>query len=196
MESVITELEGTLLKSSDVFSYFMLMAFEASGLIRFALLLFSWPIIRLLEAAGMAELGLRVATLVAVFGVRKTEIESVSRAVLPKFLMDDLDMNVWRVASGFKKRVVVTKMPRVMVERFAKEHLLADKVVGCELEFNRFGFATGLVEGGFGSVVEEINELFDLSNGGRRPSMGLGRPSSCSSFLDLCEVSLTNFCML
>ncbi|KAL0539351.1 hypothetical protein IC582_023562 [Cucumis melo] len=187
MESVIAELEGTLLMSSDVFSYFMLMAFEASGLIRFALLLFSWPLIRLLEAAGMEEFGLRLATFVAVFGVRKAEIESVSRAVLPKFFMDDLDMNVWKVTSGFKKRVVVTKLPRVMVERFVKEHILADEVIGCELGFNRFGFATGLVEGGFGSVVDEIYEVFDLGNGGRRPSMGLGRPSSCSSILDLCE---------
>lgn len=137
----------------------------------------------------MAEVGLRVATFVAVFGVRKTEIDSVSRAVLPKFFMDDVNMNVWRVASGFRRRVVVTKMPRVMVEMFVKEHLRADKVVGCELEFNRFGFATGFVKGGFGFVGEEIYEMFDLGNGGTRPSMGLGRPS-CSSFLDLCEVSL------
>lgn len=196
MESVIAELEGTLLKSSDVFSYFMLMAFEASGLIRFALLLFSWPLIRLLKAAGMEELGLRLATFVAVFGVRKAEIESVSRAVLPKFFMDDLNINVWKVTSGFNKRVVVTKLPRVMVEMFVKEHLLADEVIGCELGFNRFGFATGLMEGGFGSAVDEICEVFDLGNGGRKPTMGLGRPSSCSSILDLCEVSLTIFCML
>ena len=193
MESVIAELEGTLLKSSDVFSYFMLMAFEASGLIRFTLLLFSWPLVRLLDAAGMAELGLKLATFVATFGVRKAEIESVSRAVLPKFFMDDLNMDVWRVTSRFRRRVVVTKMPRVMVEMFVKEHLRADEVVGCELGFNRFGFATGLVKGGLGSVVEEISRIFELGNDGRRPTMGMGRPSSSSSFLGLCEVSYFTF---
>ncbi|XP_022992779.1 glycerol-3-phosphate acyltransferase 5-like [Cucurbita maxima] len=187
MESVIAELEGTLLKSSDVFSYFMLMAFEASGLIRFTLLLLSWPLVCLLDAAGMAEVGLKLATFVATFGVRKAEIESVSRAVMPKFFMDDLNMDVWRVTSRFGRRVVVTKMPRVMVEMFVKEHLRADEVVGCELGFNRFGFATGLVKGGLGSVVEEISQLFELGNGGRRPTMGMGRPSSSSSFLGLCE---------
>ncbi|BFG24752.1 hypothetical protein CerSpe_110260 [Prunus speciosa] len=77
MESVAFELEGTLLKDPDPFSYFMLVAFEASGLIWFALLLM-----------------------------------------------------VWKVFSSYDRRVVVTKMPRVMVERFAKEHLTADEVIG------------------------------------------------------------------
>ncbi|BFG41217.1 hypothetical protein CerSpe_274910 [Prunus speciosa] len=34
------------------------------------------------------------------------------------------------VFSLYDRRVVVTKMPRVMVERFVKEHLTADEVVG------------------------------------------------------------------
>ncbi|PQQ04713.1 glycerol-3-phosphate acyltransferase 5 [Prunus yedoensis var. nudiflora] len=57
MESVAFELEGTLLKDPDPFSYFMLVAFEASGLIRFAFLLMVWPIIRFLEMIGMEEAG-------------------------------------------------------------------------------------------------------------------------------------------
>lgn len=188
MESVVVELEGTLLKSSDIFSYFMLVAFEASGLIRFGLLLFSWPLVRLLEVAGLEEAALRVAVFVAVAGVRKAEIEAVSRAVLPKFFMEDVDMDGWRVVSGFERRVVATRLPRVMVERFAKEHLRADEVIGCDLGFNRLGFATGFVKGGIGCVGEEICKVFNLGNGGSRPSMGLGRPSSCSSFLGLCKV--------
>ena len=53
MESVIAELEGTLVKNPDPFSYFMLIAFEASGLIRFAILLFLWPVIRFLDLFGL-----------------------------------------------------------------------------------------------------------------------------------------------
>ncbi|GJV69523.1 hypothetical protein Tco_1485032 [Tanacetum coccineum] len=42
------------------------------------------------------------------------------------------------------KSVVVTKMPRVMVERFVKEHLRADYVIGSELMVSWFGLASGL----------------------------------------------------
>lgn len=187
MESVVAELEGTLLKDPDVFSYFMLIAFEASGLIRFALLLALWPLIRLLEAFGRGDDGLKITIFVATFGVPFSEIEAVARAVLPKFYLDDIDMEAWRVFSSYDKRVVVTKMPRIMVERFVKEHLRADHVVGTELSTNRFGLATGFVEDEFGSIAKSFATLF----GDQEPSLGLGRPSSCfgSFFLPLCKVS-------
>ncbi|KAF4392631.1 hypothetical protein F8388_003051 [Cannabis sativa] len=54
---------------------------------------------------------------VAVAGVRESEIVSVARAVLPKFNMDDLDMEAWKVFSSYDKRVVVTKTPMIFVER-------------------------------------------------------------------------------
>ncbi|XP_022764521.1 glycerol-3-phosphate acyltransferase 5-like isoform X1 [Durio zibethinus] len=116
MESVVSELEGTLLKDPDLFSYFMLVAFEASGLIRFALLLLFWPVIRLLELLGMDDAGLKLMVFLATMGLHVSEIESVSRAVLPKFYMDDIDMEAWKVFSSYDKRVVVTKTPRIMVE--------------------------------------------------------------------------------
>ncbi|XP_061363732.1 glycerol-3-phosphate acyltransferase 5-like isoform X2 [Gastrolobium bilobum] len=123
MESVVSELEGTLVKDLDAFSYFMLVAFEASGLIRFVLLLTLWPLIRFLDMVGMGDAGLKLMIFVAVAGVPLSEIESVARAVLPKFYMDDLDMDAWKVFSSYDKKVVVTKTPRIMVERFVKEHL-------------------------------------------------------------------------
>ncbi|XP_073121843.1 glycerol-3-phosphate acyltransferase 5-like [Henckelia pumila] len=186
MESVVSELEGTLLKDLDTFSYFMLIAFEASGLIRFALLLASWPLVRLLELCGRGDYGLKITIFVATAGVPISEIEAVARAVLPKFYLDDIDMEAWRVFSSYEKRVVATKMPRVMVERFVKEHLKADGVVGNELYVNRFGFATGFVGGDdFGSFRRRMAELF----GGEKPSLGLGRPDSAcgSSFLPFCH---------
>ncbi|KAK9282818.1 hypothetical protein L1049_011041 [Liquidambar formosana] len=161
----------------------MLVAFEASGLIRFALLLILWPIIRLLDVLGMEDAALKLTIFVAVAGVRKSEIESVSRAVLPKFYMDDIDMEAWRVFSSYDKRIVVTKTLSVMVERFVKEHLRADEVIGSELVVNRFGFATGFVKNEIGSVGDRVAMLFR----DEQPSLGVGRPTSSSSFFSLCK---------
>ncbi|KAG2730328.1 hypothetical protein I3843_01G281100 [Carya illinoinensis] len=186
VESVVAELEGTLLKDPDPFSYFMLVAFEASGLIRFASLLMLWPVIRLLDMMGMADAGLKLMIFVAVVGVREAEIESVSRAVLPKFYMDGIDTEAWKVFSSYDKRVVVTKTPRIMVERFVKKHLRADEVLGSELVLNRFGFATGFVEEyDIRPLSDRVAKLFV----DEPPSLGLGRPTSAagSSFLSLCK---------
>ncbi|CAK9134813.1 unnamed protein product [Ilex paraguariensis] len=182
MDSVVSELEGTLLKDHDSFSYFMLIAFEASGLIRFALLLMLWPVIRLLEVCGKDDVGLKLTIFVATVGLRVSEIESVARAVLPKFFVDDIDLEAWKVFSSYDKRVAVTKTPRIMVEMFVKEHLRADEVIGSELVVNRFGFTTGLIEDDFGSISDRVAELF----GDKQPSLGLGRPQSGSSSLSLC----------
>ncbi|KAI4338095.1 hypothetical protein L6164_016447 [Bauhinia variegata] len=169
--AVVSELEGTLLKDSDPFSYFMLMAFEASGLIRFVVLLILWPVIRLLSMVGMEDATLKLMIFVAVAGIPESEIESVARAVLPKFYMDDLEMGAWRMFSSYKKRVVVTKMPRVMVEWFVMEHLRADKVIGSEL-ITRLGFATGLIEyGSIDTIAGKVAKLFN----NEETTLGLGR---------------------
>ncbi|XP_008778088.1 glycerol-3-phosphate acyltransferase 5-like [Phoenix dactylifera] len=179
--SIVSELEGGLLKDTDPFPYFMLIAFEASGLVRFTILLLLWPAIRLLGLLGMGELGLKLMTFVAVAGVRMSEIEAVSRAVLPKFYMEDVDMAAWGMFSSYERRVVVTRCPRIMVERFAKEHLRADEVVGGELEVNRFGYATGVLKRvKYESVARE---LFN----GNMPDVGLGRSTSAQSFLSFCK---------
>ncbi|XP_076919384.1 glycerol-3-phosphate acyltransferase 5-like [Bidens hawaiensis] len=185
MESIVSELEGTLLKNKDPFSYFMLVAFEASGLIRFTLLLLLWPVIKLLDACGKPDIGLKLAIFLATAGVRISEIESVARAVLPKFYYDDIDLEAWKVFNLCDKKVVVTKMPTVMVEWFVKEHLRADGVVGTELVVNRFGYATGLVKGGGlgSSVVDRVVDLFE----GQQPSIGLARCHSDSPVLSLCK---------
>ncbi|KAL3732226.1 hypothetical protein ACJRO7_028977 [Eucalyptus globulus] len=180
--SVVSEFEGTLLKDRELFSYFMLMAFEASNLLRFALLLLLWPVICCLDAFGMEEYGLNLMIFVALAGVPESEIKAVSRAVLPKFYMDDLNGDAWREFSACEKRVVVTRMPGVMVERFAKEHLGADEVIGSQLVVNRFGYATGFVEGGFHTAFGRVAKLFGDEE---RPSIGLGRPGL--SFLSLCK---------
>lgn len=182
-ETVVAELEGTLLRDPDLFSYFMLVAFEASGLIRFTLLLLLWPVICLLGIAGYGDVGLRLTVFMAVAGVKMAELESVSRAVLPKFFMEDVSVEDWRAFNSFKKRLVVSKSPRVMVERFVKEHLMADEVIGCELVVNRFGYATGLIKGA-SDVVND--ERIRAQLGGARADVGLCRRGNSSPWLRAC----------
>ncbi|CDY08475.1 BnaA05g27110D [Brassica napus] len=186
--SVVSECEGTLLKSNDPFSYFMLLAFDASGVIRFAILLFLWPVTTLLNVFSYKNAALKLMIFVATAGLRESDIELVSRIVLPKFYMDDLSMDTWKVFSSCKKRIVVTRMPRVMVEWFAKEHLSAQEVIGTELIVNRFGFLTGLIqETDIDTIV--LNRVASLFVD-RKPHLGLGRRpalSNSTTFLSLCE---------
>ncbi|CAA0382048.1 unnamed protein product [Arabidopsis thaliana] len=105
-----------ILKNKDSFSYFMLLAFDASGLIRFTVMLFHWPIIKLLDVLRYNNAALKLMIFIATVGLCEGEIEAVARTVLPKFYMDDVSMDTWRVFSSCKKRVVLTGMPRVMVE--------------------------------------------------------------------------------
>ncbi|OEL13768.1 Glycerol-3-phosphate acyltransferase 5 [Dichanthelium oligosanthes] len=188
--SVVAELEGGLLRGADTFPYFMLVAFEASGVPRFALLLALWPLLRLLELAGRGGLAQRAAALVATAGVPRAEVEAVSRAVLPKFMADDVDPAAWAAFGACEGRrvVVATRLPRVMVERFAKEHLGAHEVVGCELEYSRVRRCTGLLRGGgHGDVADRVRALFA---GGDRPDLGIGRSEMARSFLPFCKEQL------
>ncbi|KAJ4766965.1 glycerol-3-phosphate acyltransferase 3 [Rhynchospora pubera] len=186
--TVVAELEGTLLKDPDPFPYFMLVAFERNfGLIRFTTLLLLWPLLKLFESIGKTDLRLRVMVLVALSGSKKSEIEAVSRAVLPKFLLDDIDMAAWSVFGSHKRRVVVTSWPRVMVETFARMHLGADEVVGCELDMDRSGYATGLIKPDV-SIENRVRVLFE---GGDLPDVGLGRVETAKSFTSICKEQLS-----
>ncbi|KAK8457654.1 hypothetical protein SEVIR_3G223701v4 [Setaria viridis] len=188
--SVVAELEGGLLRCADTFPYFMLVAFEASGLPRFAALLALWPLLRLLELAGRGGLALRAAALVATAGVPRAEVEAVSRGVLPKFMADDVDPAAWAAFGSCEGRrvVVATRLPRVMVERFAKEHLGAHEVVGCELEYSRLRRCTGLLRGGGDEAV--AGRVRTLFAGGNRPDLGIGRSEMARSFLPFCKEQL------
>ncbi|GKE70769.1 hypothetical protein Tco_1528841 [Tanacetum coccineum] len=72
-------------------------------------------------------------------------------------------------------------MPRVMVERFVKEHLRADYVIGSELMVSWFGLASGLVE--VSSIHDRVAAIFE----DRQPSLLLRSCYSSSSNLSLCK---------
>jgi glycerol-3-phosphate acyltransferase len=187
---VVAELEGALLRGTDTFPYFMLVAFEASGLPRFAALLALWPLLRLLEQLfGRGDLSLRLAAFVATAGVPRAEVEAVSRAVLPKFMADDVDAAAWAAFGACEgRRVVVTRLPRVMAEWFAREHLGAHEVVGCDLEYSRLKRSTGVVRGGsWRAVADRVRELFA---DGDRPDLGIGRSEMARAFLPFCRVRI------
>ncbi|KAG1365317.1 putative glycerol-3-phosphate acyltransferase 3 [Cocos nucifera] len=136
---LICDVEGGLLRSSSTFPYFMLVALEGGGLLRGLLLLLLYPLVCLVSH----EVGLRLMVMVAFCGLRKDGFR-VGRAVLPKFFLEDMGLEGFRVLRRGGKRVCVSSMPRVMVEGFLKEYVEVEVVLGRELkEFG--GYYTGLM---------------------------------------------------
>lgn len=105
-QTVVSDLDGTLLRGRSSFPYFFLVAYEASGLVRAAALLVCAPLAWLLYHWVSEAAGVQVLVFVALAGVRVADVESVARAVLPKFYADDLHPETWRVFSSFGKRWV------------------------------------------------------------------------------------------
>ncbi|KAI3888449.1 hypothetical protein MKW92_019770 [Papaver armeniacum] len=124
--------QGHFLKSSSssvMFPYFMLVAFEASGIFRALLLLLMYPIICLVDE----EMSLSIMVMVCFFGIKEKSFK-VGRAVLPKFFLEDVGLEVG-----------VSDFPRIMVESFLKEYLEIDVVVGRELK-TFHGYYLGLMQ--------------------------------------------------
>ena len=138
--TLVFDVENSLLKSSSLFPYFMLVAFEAGGLIRAIVLLLLYPFACL---AGQ-ETGLKIMVMTCFFGI-KAESFRVGRSVLPKFFLEDVGSEIFEVLNRGGKKVGVTNMPRVMVENFLKEYLEIDVVVGRELKVF-CGYYVGLME--------------------------------------------------
>jgi glycerol-3-phosphate acyltransferase len=103
-------------------------------------------------------------------------------------MADDVDPAAWAAFGSCEgTRVVVTRMPRVMVDRFAREHLGAHAVVGCDLEYSRLRRSTGLLRGAsYEDVATRVRALF--AGDGCRPALGIGGSKMARSFLTFCEV--------
>ncbi|XVF39457.1 hypothetical protein PTKIN_Ptkin01aG0036500 [Pterospermum kingtungense] len=139
-QTLVFDLEGVLLKSGSLFPYFMLVAFEAGGLIRALVLLLVYPLVLLVGD----ELGLRVMVFVSFVGIRKDKFRA-GTAILPKFFLECVGVEGFDMVMSYKGKVAVTGMPRVMVEGFLRDYLGIDVVVARELkEFH--GYFLGLME--------------------------------------------------
>lgn len=187
--TLVCDVPGCLLRSRSFFPYFMLVAFEAGGILRALVLLLSCPILYLLDY----NLRLRSMIFITFCGLRVRDMDSVSRAVLPKFYLEDLNLYACQAvgASGFT--AVVTGAPRVMVEGFLKEYLGVDRVVGTELQ-TVGRFFTGLVEQA-GLVVKHraVNEVFGEKI---RPDFAIGSSIHDQLFISLCKVCICLFLIL
>ncbi|KAF8737427.1 hypothetical protein HU200_014155 [Digitaria exilis] len=133
----------------NLFPYFMLVALEAGGFLRGMVLLLLYPFIRLMTHTA----AVRAMSAVAFIGLRSGARFRAGRAVLPKWLMEDVAAEAFdavrTAAAGGRRVVCITAMPRVMVESFIREYLLGMEedvvVVAPEMKVV-WGFYTGIME--------------------------------------------------
>ncbi|KAL5126411.1 Glycerol-3-phosphate acyltransferase 1 [Glycine soja] len=177
---VACDIHRVLLRSHSFFPYFMLVAFEGGSILRALLLLLSCPVLWILDH----ELSLRVMTFITFCGLRTSVMENMSRAVLPKFYLENLNLHAYEVLASAGSKVVFTSVPRVMVEGFLREYLSVGAVVGTELHSVGCYFS-GLVSGS-GLLVKHraLKDYF----GDRKPDIGVGSSSVHDHlFLSLCK---------
>ncbi|KAK9093464.1 hypothetical protein Syun_028375 [Stephania yunnanensis] len=181
---VLCDIFGSLLRSQSMFPYFMLVAFEGGNILRALLLLLSCPILFVLDHS----LGLKVMVFITFCGLKLRDMESVGRAVLPKFYLEDLNLQAYEVVASSKKKVVFTSAPRVLVEWFLKEYLSVDDVVGTDLHTFK-GYFTGFVQGSSSSgLLVKHKALKEYFGDNKRADIGLGTSSlSDHLFLSLCK---------
>ncbi|KAG0597387.1 hypothetical protein M758_UG334000 [Ceratodon purpureus] len=188
-QTIVSDLDGTLVRSRSSFPYFMLVALEAGSPLRSIILLLVSPIIWLVYNFISEAVGIKMHIFFSFVGLKKSVIESVARGVLPKFYLEDMHSLSYNVFVACGKRYVVTANPRIMVEPFLKEYLGVEAVVGTELAFSRGGHATGFVT--LPGVLVGYNKKRAVEKyfGPDLPDVGLGDRPSDYEFLDLCKES-------
>ncbi|KAK4479731.1 hypothetical protein RD792_015263 [Penstemon davidsonii] len=185
-DTVVADMDGTLLIGRSSFLYFALVAFEIGGILRLLFLLLLTPLAGLLYYFVSESAGIRVLIFATFAGMRVSDIESVARAVLPKFYASDVHPESWRVFSACGKRCVLTANPRIMVEAFSKDFLAADLVLGTEVE-TWGGRATGVVKGPGVLVGKNKAEAMKAAFRERVPEIGLGDRHTDFPFMNLCK---------
>lgn len=179
-KTLVCDIHGTLLRTQSFFPYFMLVAFEGGSIFRAFLLLLACPILWVLNQ----EFRLRVMVFITFSGLRMKDMESVGRAVLPKFFLENLNLQAYQVFMSAEKRVVFTSVPRVMVEEFLKEYLRVDHVFGTELHVVGSYFTGLLSDSG---LLVKHRALKDVL-GEIKPDIGLGRCNLHDHlFISLCK---------
>ncbi|KAL4581684.1 hypothetical protein LXL04_006211 [Taraxacum kok-saghyz] len=186
-QTVVSDLDGTLLRGRSSFPYFALVAFEVGGVLRLLFLLLASPVAGILYYFISESAGIRVLIFATFAGMKISDIESVARAVLPKFYSGDLHPEAWRVFSACGKRCVLTANPTVMVEPFLKEFLGADLVMGTEIDSWK-GIATGLVKNP-GVLVggNKADALLKAFEDAPPPELALGDRKTDYPYMNLCK---------
>ncbi|XP_059669608.1 glycerol-3-phosphate acyltransferase 1 [Cornus florida] len=180
-QTLVCDVHGALLRSQSFFPYFMLVAFEGGSIFRAFLLLFSCPLLWVLDY----ELKLRVMIFITFCGLRLKDMKTVSSAVLPKFYLENLNLQAYQVLASTGSKVVFTSFPSVMVEGFLKEYMSVDDVIGTELHTINGHYFSGLLSAN-GLLVKHraLKEFF----GEKKPDIGLGGSSLHDHlFISLCK---------
>lgn len=186
-DTVVSDLDGTLLRSRSAFPYFMLVAFEAGSPLRSIVLLLLSPVIWLVYNYLSEAAGVKMLIFFSLAGLKKSVIESVARGVLPKFYLEDMHSLAYNIFIACGKRYVVTANPRIMVEPFLKEYLSVEAVMGTELAFSKGGYATGFVTPPGVLVGWNKKRAVEKYFGPELPDIALGDRPSDFEFMDLCN---------
>ena len=140
-KTIVFHLEDALLRSNSLFPYFMLVAFEAGGLLRSLILFLSYPLVWLF---GEDQMGLQIMVFLCFFGVKK-ETFRIGASVLPKFYLEDVGLEGFEAVTSYGKKVAVSNFPKVMVENFLKDYLGVEAIVAREMK-SLCGYFLGLME--------------------------------------------------
>ncbi|KAH1094938.1 hypothetical protein AAZX31_14G156500 [Glycine max] len=140
-KTVVFDFEGTLLRSASLFPYFMLVAFEAGGLLRSLVLFVSYPLVWLV---GEDQLGLKIMVFLTLFGIKKDTFR-IGSAVLPKFFLENMGWEGFEAIMRCNKKVASSKLPRAMVEGFLKDYLGVEGVIARDIKSFK-GYFLGLFE--------------------------------------------------
>ena len=154
-------------------------------------LLLLYPLVWLLSFVS-ETLPTRIQIFVSIAGLKQSEVIAVSKAVLPKFFLEDLAPAPYRAfLRGGSDKYVVTSHPRIFVEHFVRHHLSVKRVFATELEVTRAGVCTGRVSKKSG-VLDEfrkmvlVKQAFQETRG--QPSIGLCNRAHKHTFLSCCQV--------
>lgn len=129
-KTLVFDFEGTLLRSTSLFSYFMLVSFEAGGILRSLILFLSYPLVWLV---GEYQLGLKIMVFLTFFGLRKDSFR-IGTSVLPKFFLEDVGLEGFEAVMCCERKVASSKLPRIMVQGFLKDYLGVEAVVAREIK--------------------------------------------------------------
>ncbi|CAM6045434.1 unnamed protein product [Sphagnum compactum] len=188
-QTIVSDLDGTLLRSRSSFPYFMLIAFEAGSPLRAAILLLLSPLAWLVYNFVSESVGIKILIFVSFAGLKVSAIESVARGVLPKFYLEDMHSGSYSLFVACGRRYVVTANPRIMVEPFLKEYLDVEAVMGTEIQATSGGFATGFVAAESSGVLVGMNKRSAVKNlfADDTPDIGLGDRESDYPFMSICK---------
>ncbi|KAK4421734.1 Glycerol-3-phosphate acyltransferase RAM2 [Sesamum alatum] len=186
-QTVVADLDGTLLIGRSSFPYFALIAFDVGGILRLLVLLLASPLAGFLYYLVSEDAGVRVLIFATFAGVKVSAIKSAARAVLPKHYSEDLHPETWRVFSSCGRKCVLTANPRIMVEPFLKNYLGVDVVLGTEISSYK-GIATGFVASS--GVLVGRNKAIALRKAfgaDSMPDIGIGDRKTDFPFMRLCK---------